>query len=38
MLVYDTVHRRTMGELIVHPWLTGRSDREPARDIITMMR
>ncbi|CAF1058594.1 unnamed protein product [Rotaria sp. Silwood1] len=38
MLVYDTVHRRTMGELIVHPWLTGRSDREPAKDIITMMR
>ena len=22
MLVYDTVHRRTMGELTVHPWLT----------------
>jgi hypothetical protein len=22
MLVYDTVHRRAMGELIVHPWLT----------------
>ena len=22
MLVYDTVHRRTMGELIAHPWLT----------------
>ncbi|CAF0939187.1 unnamed protein product [Rotaria sordida] len=38
MLVYDTVHRRTMGELIVHPWLTGRSDKGPAKDIITMMR
>ncbi|CAF0980153.1 unnamed protein product [Adineta ricciae] len=38
MLVYDTVHRRTMGELIVHPWLTGRSDKEPNKDIITMMR
>lgn len=24
MLVYDTVHRRTMGELIAHPWLTVR--------------
>jgi hypothetical protein len=22
MLVYDTVHRRTIGELTVHPWLT----------------
>jgi hypothetical protein len=22
MLVYDTVHRRTMGELTGHPWLT----------------
>ena len=22
MLVYDTVHRRTMGELTVHRWLT----------------
>jgi hypothetical protein len=22
MLVYDTVHRRTMGELTVHSWLT----------------
>jgi hypothetical protein len=22
MIVYDTVHRRTMGELTVHPWLT----------------
>lgn len=22
MLVYDTVHRRTMGELTSHPWLT----------------
>ncbi|CAF4383135.1 unnamed protein product [Rotaria sp. Silwood2] len=38
MLVYDTVHRRTMGELIVHSWLTGRSDKEPAKDIITMMK
>ncbi|UJR10836.1 hypothetical protein I4U23_015023 [Adineta vaga] len=38
MLVYDTVHRRTMGELIVHPWLTGRSDKEPTKDIITMMK
>lgn len=25
MLVYDTVHRRTLGELIVHPWLTVRA-------------
>ncbi len=24
MLVYDTVHRRTMGELTVHSWLTVR--------------
>ncbi|CAF4210161.1 unnamed protein product [Rotaria sp. Silwood2] len=38
MLVYDTVHRRTMGELTVHPWLTGRSDKGPAKDIITMMK
>ncbi|CAF1090684.1 unnamed protein product [Adineta ricciae] len=38
MLVYDTVHRRTMGELTVHPWLTGRSDKELNKDIITMMR
>lgn len=38
MLVYDTVHRRTMGELTVHPWLTGRCDKGPAKDIITMMR
>ncbi|CAF4060266.1 unnamed protein product [Rotaria magnacalcarata] len=38
MIVYDTVHRRTMGELTVHPWLTGRSDKEPAKDIITMMK
>ncbi len=22
MIVYDTVHRRTMGELTVHRWLT----------------
>ncbi|CAF1329604.1 unnamed protein product [Rotaria sordida] len=38
MLVYDTVHRRTMGELTVHPWLTGRSDKGPTKDIITMMK
>ncbi|CAF1007365.1 unnamed protein product [Adineta ricciae] len=38
MLVYDTVHRRTMGELTVHPWLTGRSDKGATKDIITMMR
>ncbi|CAF3357847.1 unnamed protein product [Rotaria sp. Silwood1] len=38
MLIYDTVHRRTMGELTVHPWLTGRSDKGPAKDIITMMK
>ena len=28
MLVYDTVHRRTMGELIAHPWLTVRETNE----------
>ncbi|CAF1569831.1 unnamed protein product [Rotaria magnacalcarata] len=38
MIVYDTVHRRTMGELTVHPWLTGRSDKGPTKDIITMMK
>lgn len=38
MIVYDTVHRRTMGELTVHPWLTGRSDKGPSKDIITMMK
>ncbi|UJR34944.1 hypothetical protein I4U23_027722 [Adineta vaga] len=38
MIVFDTVHRRTMGELTVHPWLTGRSDKGAAKDIITMMR
>lgn len=36
--MYDTVHRRTMGELTVHPWLTGRSDKGPTKDIITMMK
>ncbi|CAF0941365.1 unnamed protein product [Didymodactylos carnosus] len=38
MLVYDTVHRKTMGELTVHPWLTGRPDTRPNKDIITLMR
>ncbi|CAF0976843.1 unnamed protein product, partial [Didymodactylos carnosus] len=38
MLVYDTVHRKTMGELTVHPWLTGRSGGRPNKDIITLMK
>lgn len=25
MLMYDTIHRRTMGELTIHPWLTVRN-------------
>ncbi|CAF1112794.1 unnamed protein product [Adineta steineri] len=38
MLFYDPARRRTMGELLEHPWLTGRPDKELTKDIITQMK
>ncbi|CAF3962043.1 unnamed protein product [Adineta steineri] len=38
MLFYDPARRRTIGELLEHPWLTGRPDKELTKDIITQMK